>query len=909
MTRSIVEAAFGSAMGTSSPAWTEITQYVDMVQGIRIERGASDELQDIQAGTCSMTLDNSDGRFTSGRASGAYYPNIRKNVPIRIRSVSADQNLITNPGFESGLTDWTKTTTPTWTTDTTHVKVGTQAVRMTWGAVSGQSLFTQLYGLDIGTRYTATAYVWVPTGAPAMECHIEGMAAGTASTLNDTWQRLTYTFTATDTQHRFVIQVVGTPTNGTQCWIDAAQVWEGSSALPLNHLANGDFETSVANWTSSGTPTAVRSSVRAKRGASSMLVTWGGIDNQSINSDSMTGLIIGQAYVFSAWVWVPSGDAPVRLTVANGNLGNPSTKFDQWEQINVTWTATATSHQVRIRHNVIPTAGDQVWMDAAQVEEGSTPSAYSPLEGAQLHARYYGMVNDWPTKWTGLYATAPIVCTDIFKWLEKQETLQPMLVEEVLLDDPTVYYPLTEPSGSASAGDLSGTAGVGSLSLTQAGSPGGTLEFASGTGPAGAGGAGTPTFTPVSATQGLYLSADVGQNFVDANVFFRVRAECWFSTSTSGRVIMALTSSDASTKLIISLESGTGKLKIEYQQDGDPLGSVVAATPNLADGKLHYMLFNELADELTIDGVLYSAVSFSSLDFRLLTVGGYANNRLWSGTISHLALYIRSVTTAELTPHYTAGSTEYIGESASVRMARIASYVPVSVFVVGSTFDGVGSQSALGRTPLTHLKEIETTESGKLIADRESAGLIFQSRDVRYNQTAAVTLAFADLDTDELELADDDQKMVNTVIASRPGGATQRVVDKTARATYGPYEQSLDLMKSSDLKVLDAANWLVSRYADPPTEIRQVPVEAYTLPLVTYRALLEAGVSTAINLTGLPAEAPATTATVTIEGYTETITENQHHLDFHTSRTQADTVWVLDDTTYSVLGTSTRLAY
>ncbi|MEU5580928.1 LamG-like jellyroll fold domain-containing protein [Streptomyces huasconensis] len=767
MTRLVVEAAFGSTMSTASPVWTDITQWVDMTTGISRDRGASDELQDISAGTCSMTLDNSDGRFTAGLSSSPYYPHIKKNVPIRVRVVTAAKNLITNPSFESGLSDWTASATPSISQSATHVQHGSQALLLTFGggAVPGQNVRTTLLGLDVGQTYTVSAYVWVPAG----DTHV--------------------------------------------------------------HLA---------------------------------------LDNDG-----------------------------------SGSL--PSSVVDGFERLTLTFTATATQHLVRVRSYTTPAAGDRVWVDAVQAEEGPVSTAFDS-QAAQVHPRFYGMVNDWPTKWKGLYANAPIVCSDIFKSLARQEALQPMLVEEVLLDRPTVYFPLGEPAESTTAGDLSGTADVGTLSVLQAGS-GGTLTFGDGQGPAGAGDMPAPTFTPAGVSAGKYLRADLGQNFFDANVFFRARTECWFSTSQDGRVLMALTSLAQDVRLIISLESGTGKAKIEYMGDGTPLTSVVANTPNLADGQLHHLHFHELNDQLYVDGVAYSAATVSSADLRMLYIGGYANSRLWSGTISHVAVYLRATTSAEITSHYTTGSTQHIGESAADRMARIASYVPVTITTQGSIFDGMAAQSTLGSAPLTHLQEIAATESGKLLADRASNGLLFQARDVRYNQVPAVSLEFADLETAELEVADDDQKMVNTVTASRPGGATQRVVDQTARDTYGPYEKSLDLLKSSDLKVLDAANWTVSRYADPPTEIRQVPVDAYTMPLATYRALLTADVSTVLTLTGLPAQAPAPSATVSIEGYTETMTRHRHLINFHTSRAQTDTVWVLDDPVYSVLGSTTRLAY
>lgn len=912
MARIIAEVAFGYSVTTALPTWTTITEYVDMVTGISINRGASDELADTQPGTMSLTLDNSDGRFTPNRSGSPYYPNVKRNVPIRLRTLSCDMNLIVNPSFESGLSDWFKSASPTYAQDATHVKHGDQAMRVTWGAPAGQSVFTDVYGFDIGVTYTFSAYVWVPTGAPAMEAHIEGMAAGTASTLNDQWQRLTYTFTATATKHRAVLQIVGTPTAGTQCWIDAVQVWEGASALPLNHVVNGDFEADTSGWTSSGTPMIAQSTAQAQRGTGSMLTTWGAVSSQSVRT-TISGLTVGTAYTASAYVRVPAGDAAVRLkfaSVSTGSdfvLGSLSTLNDTWQQITVTWTAAETSAQLRISPSGTPAAGDLVYVDTVQVQQGSAPAAFTTLDGAQIHPRFYGMVNNWPVTWSGLQSKVSITCTDLFKWVGINRELLPMLNQEILLDRPIAYFPLSEPAGSTTAGDISGTAGVGTLSVTQAGT-GGTLDFASADGVTGDG-LGCPTFTPSSASNGKYLSADLGQNFVDANTGWRIRTECWFSTSTNGRVLMAFASTDAQTRLVILLESGTGKLTLEKDQGGYGTQTYVFATPNLADGALHHVVHSEVENLIYVDGVSYSLTAFQGIDLRMLTVGGYQNARLWSGTISQLAVYLRGITAAELAGHYATGTTEYVGETADVRMTRLASYVGLAVTTQGTAFDAMASQAALGRAALDHMREIETTESGKLLASRSAAGLVFQSRNLRYNPVPVLSLAYADLDTDGVEYAHDDQKQVNDVEATRSGGATQRVTNQASIDTYGPYKQPLELFKTNDNSVLDAANWLVSRYADPPPEIRQVPVDAFTLPLASYRTLLNADVSTTLALTDLPDQAPSTTATVVIDGYAETIGLSKHHLDFYTSRAQTDSVWILDDPVFSVLDSTTRLAY
>lgn len=768
MTRLVVEAGFGYAVTSASIVWTDVTQFVDEIQGVRITRGAADELSDIQPGTCSMVLDNADGRFTPTLATSPYYPNVKKNTPIRVRVVTTAKNLITNTSFETDTSSWSATGSPlpTLARSTVRAQHGTASGLVTWGAGGTPAVETTLYGLDVGVTYTASAYVWVPATHPAVRLGIAGGTTGSASTTNDAWQRIT-----------------------------------------------------------------------------------------------------------------------------------------------VTWTATSTSHRLQVTPATAPTSGQQVWVDAAQAEAGASATAFDS-DAAQIHPRFFGMVNQWPIKWAGLQATVNIACTDFFKWLSRLPTLQPMLVEEILADDPLAYYTLAEPSDSTTAGDLSGTT-AGAMSILQAGS-GGTLAFAGQDGPA-ATGQQAPILTPASSTAGKYLSADLGTDYEQAAVnwlFFEV----WFKTSTQGRVIFSLRSTSNRYKIAFLLEAGTGKLAVEWTAVGGSLTASVANTANLADGAWHWMLYDEEEGDIYIDGQAAQAVSVDPmLQLRHLTVGAHSADRLWNGSIAHLALHAPtpsgSVPASEYTPHYTAGTTGFSGETASTRVARLAGYAGITVTTSGSTFSTVASQGALGSSALAHLREVETTESARLFASRSSGALVFQSRGVRFNPVSAATLEYADLETDDVELSDDDQKVVNTVIASRPGGATVRVLDQDSRDTYGPYERPLDLLKTTDNEVVDAANWLVQRGADPPPEIRQVPVEASTMPLATYRALLGADVSTVLTLTGLPGEAPASTATVTVEGYTETITANWHHIDFHTSRTITDAVWVLDDAVYSVLGTTTRLAY
>lgn len=74
-------------------SWTDITAYLRLAGGVEITQGRRDETDQSQPAQCRLVLDNTSGRFTPRNASGAYYPNIHLNTPLRVR---------VNPG--TGLT-------------------------------------------------------------------------------------------------------------------------------------------------------------------------------------------------------------------------------------------------------------------------------------------------------------------------------------------------------------------------------------------------------------------------------------------------------------------------------------------------------------------------------------------------------------------------------------------------------------------------------------------------------------------------------------------------------------------------------------------------------------------------------------------------------------------------------------
>ncbi|MGW6418850.1 carbohydrate binding domain-containing protein [Streptomyces sp. NPDC055055] len=688
----------------------------------------------------------------------------------------------------------------------------------------------------------------------------------------------------------------------------------------INYLSQPGFEVSDNGWDPlvGSEPTAVGiDNSRVKSGSFALRIGWSTTGTGGVVVCPLYGLTIGVAYTASVYVWVPAGDPAVRLDIDGVTVGAASTLTGTWQRISVTWTTTAASHTLRITTTTTsPASGDLAWLDEAQVEQAAAATTWSST-AATHHARFYGMVGSWPVGWEGLYSTVRITASDMMKWLSRRPALSPMLVEEIQGDEVKLYYPLSEPESSVTGGDQSGYSRP-SLAIQQAGA-GGTLTFGTGVGPP-SDELPTPVFTPASASAGKYLKCSISPMLTSSGstgtpIAGDLAIEAWFSTSTAGRTFLTLSAGAAAAfdaGIRFGLDSATGRLQItEFFSFGPTTYTPV--TPNLADGQPHHMVWDEAGHAVWVDGVSYAVATGTWQDMLVLTVGGTESGAsLWSGTISHVAGYARIggfPAISELVEHYTAGMTGHAGESAWIRMYRLGGYAQIPEVIPQGSFSTVASQGTLGSSPLTHMRDVERTESGRLFSDRASAALVFQSRTVRYNPTSAVTLAYGDLETGDVEISDDDQKQVNLVRASRPGGATQRVQDAESIARDGYAEQQLDILKTTDAEVIDAATWMVIRYADPQPEIRQVPVQAATLSVATFRALLDADISSVLTITGLPDEAIAPTSTVLVEGYTEQIKEGQHDLDFHTSRADLGAVWVLDDPTYSVLGSTTRLAY
>lgn len=150
-----VEIAFATKP-SGTPAWTDVSAFV---RGIpTIKRGRQFELDRIEAGTCTITLDNSDRRFDPTYTFSPYYPNVLPMRMVRVGIPGGSAHLFT--GF---IERWPVV----WTAGSTYGEVQITAIdalaTLAQAALTG-SFDQELSGSRISRVLTSAS--WPTTNAP-----------------------------------------------------------------------------------------------------------------------------------------------------------------------------------------------------------------------------------------------------------------------------------------------------------------------------------------------------------------------------------------------------------------------------------------------------------------------------------------------------------------------------------------------------------------------------------------------------------------------------------------------------------------------------------------------------------------------------------------------------------------------
>lgn len=421
-------------------------------------------------------------------------------------------------------------------------------------------------------------------------------------------------------------------------------------------------------------------------------------------------------------------------------------------------------------------------------------------------------------------------------------------------------------------------------------------------------------------TNGSYLTAtsNSGWGFVDAATGYTVEAFFKASPTAARQPIVNLGIPNGATELGYVLE-------VALDTSGRPyalfaLGSVTGDV-GYDDFEWHHIaaavqtVSAYTYVHLWVDGVyLGNSTTLHNLSRLDQLFVGTARDVTFDGQISHVAVYPEVLTTARVRAHADAGLTSHAGETSTDRFQRLCSAagLPAGMYDVdGTGLSTMSAQPTAGVGLLDLIRQCADAEAGVTYV-RSSGQLAMAPRTERFGADVGLTLdARTQLGT-AFTLDTDDGLLVNDVTASRPGGATTRVVDADSVAAYDTHDDTLTLYVNSDEQVTSLAEWRVFTASQPSPRCTSITVDA-----VAYEAaggdvveLLEADMGTRVSITNLPTDTSATTSLdLFIEGVSVRLEKHGPVFTFTTSPVGASgSVWIIEDPVYGLVETGGVIA-
>lgn len=724
--------------------------------------------------------------------------------------------------------------------------------------------------------------------------------------------------------------------------------WAGNGKQFYPDDPGFESTTTSFGWGGDGTapPTRGPSTARVWQGTQSLRITWAAGAGRAYKN--VYGLRPGRQYTASAYLNVPAGAPDVAFGVGGG-VGSTMSVKDTWTR--VSYTFTAPSYATYLTIDATGTAGTFCYVDGAQLEVGPVATTWESTPGT-FEWRFTGDVNEWPLNWVGgpaAYAESRVTATDRLKKLGDLGELRSFLKEDVLDDSPIAYYPLDEPVGSTTAGDISGNS-QGPLGIAQVGGGGQTIFGWDHTDGAAVADYAVPDWyrdsttgikfvpsalgSPITAAypQGQYLRGTLNTSVTSPT---GASIACWAFFPSSGKSdfgpIAFLTAADGS-YLGIHL-SVFGGITAIYLNQADGAGGVPwEVTVGTTYG---YDTMNQWAAVLSVPTAGQGLVTLyrngvsigTSGPFTMtqqpawnqVTVGGRDKTVDGVGrvNVSHVQVYDYPLGGNALAVQWYVGA-QGRGTAASVdtstfRIQKLLQFRAlyggnpfVSLNVNGTNPVYIGPQEVAGN-PLDAIRAVGATEDGVFFIGGDGYG-VWQLRNYRFNAPSAVTLDADQLDPGSLTYRGDDFGLVNDVTAGRPDGATVRYVNQASIADSGSRKASLTAIPQTDTDLSILAAWRVNTYGVQRNRITGVRVSLLNNP-AQIRALLTLEIGSKITVTNLPSQAPTSSKELFVEGWDEVIGENEWSILFNTSPAEPWDVWQIGVAGRSEIGTTTRIAY
>lgn len=695
-----------------------------------------------------------------------------------------------------------------------------------------------------------------------------------------------------DTDSRFS---VGDATYNAACDQQIRVKYVHPNTVDTNLLtaANADLESGVGSWAGVNSATLASSTAQAYSGTKSIKITWptGGIPAASLNQ---AGLTIGVDYTFSVYLYVPAGNPDVKLQIFGVGSGSTVSVKDQWVRTELAFTATGTSHFLQVV-GLSTTAAQIAYMDAAMLNVGDTAGEFNTVTST-TYTRWTGRVQSWPVSWPGGsdgYATATITAIDVLAALTRLE-LRAASIEEALVDSEFVY-PFNEAVGAAYANDVSTNSGP-ALPVADDGNTAYTF--------------GVATTFPDSST-GLQAVA----NSSGGTAEMVATGGTWTASSISLTIAFLAPPGSGGT---LGGVTGTGLTNSSV--------SITALT-----GYLHWFSLNpatavddsawhvvtaqadSTGQEVWLDGVLLdSSATAVAGTFGNATTYALSPETLSTLTVAHFAIGPR-ISSARVQTRHDAILNDLTGETAAARVARVAGYAGVATGTVDTTGGTtMGKSSHAGRSAMDVLNDVATATFGVVYADGNGDITFTDGQTIVGALTPDASLDAAVV-TPQTEFVVDMAGVVNYSVGSSPDSATTTVVsDATSIVTnnHGVYRTDYEWNVDTSDQAAGRTHWVVGSHAEPAPRVGSLVINMLQCSVTDQAAVLALEPGSWLQVTGLPAQTPGgTTADFVVEGWSETCSDTSWTVTVNAANrtVAAPTPWILGDSTYGVLGSTTKL--
>ena len=558
--------------------------------------------------------------------------------------------------------------------------------------------------------------------------------------------------------------------------------------------------------------------------------------------------------------------------------------------------------------------------------------------GGTQYVVFDGFVDGWPQEWQdfGKDATVQLSATDGFKILSQVQMPDSFFEFAVGLNPPEHRWRLTE--ASVAAGTFSPDTGR-STSLATGTYNGSASVVSEGLIPYG------PDSTSIDFTHADRDSIQLANISLDAPS----SVAAWFKITTTDTAL---------TDVVFMINAGSAYGYLAVPASGTLLGGAAIPAGRAAFFAYDATEYNGVYSSGRVDdGAVYHVVGTAESTAGLLiyvngvdvttawassagqvdganthaAIGNIASSLFSSGfyglngQIDDLAVYERALSAQEVADLFNAGDNALSGDATGTRVRRVLDYAGWPGYGLSTSADRdldtgsstVGEHNLSGGSALDYLQTLHDTEQGQMYMGLDGAlssdgvfKFVWRQRHAlitasRSNTSQATFSDSGALRYADLELSYDETKVYNEARVTRTGGADQVTQDATSQGRYfrRTYEKS-GLLYSSDNDSFDHATWAVNRYKDPATRIEAVIIKPLDNPSGLWPQVLgrEIGDRITVERNGVSKE-------VIIEGKEIDYDGEDWTTTFRCSPADLGPYWLLDDATFSVLDTSTVLAF